>query len=178
MLSLRTTTSDRGDRGRLLHRPADPESTRGYADATSPALPLLQQAHQQRPRRARCLLKARSPGRSSEGPSGAVSQRSNSRCSQVWSRSFHPPASRQPTAETLPLLRQGSHGPRTVASGVTGPCVHAVSRGCFHAAPIARPGAATGVGDRINTHVRRSRRQARRSASALLWMAQGHSRRP
>jgi hypothetical protein len=56
----------------------------------------------------------------------------------------------------------------------------AVSRGCFIAAPVATPGAVTGVGDRINTHVRRSRRQPRRPAigwtSLVLWIAQQPSR--
>ena len=77
----------------------------------------------------------------------------------------------------LPLVDERGRETTVARIGVTGPCVLAVSRGCFHAAPIATPGAATGVGDRINTHVRRSRRQARRSASAwtslLLWIAQG-----
>jgi hypothetical protein len=58
----------------------------------------------------------------------------------------------------LPVAEQSSHETAVAAAGVTGPCVLAVSRGCFHAAPIATAHAATGVGDRINTHVRRSRR--------------------
>jgi hypothetical protein len=71
---------------------------------------------------------------------------------------------------------------RTAATGVTGPCVFAVSRGCFIAAPIATPGAVTGVDDRINTHFPASRRQPRRPAIGwtplVLWIAQKRSRRP
>ena len=65
---------------------------------------------------------------------------------------------------------------RIAASGVTGPCVLAVSRGCFIAAPIATSGAVTGVGDRINTHVPSSRRQPRWPAIGwtplVLWNTQ------
>ena len=60
--------------------------------------------------------------------------------------------------------------------GVTGPCVLAVSRGCFIAAPIATSGAVTGVGDRIDTHVPSSRRQPRWPAIGwtplVLWNTQ------
>jgi hypothetical protein len=51
-------------------------------------------------------------------------------------------------------------------SGVTGPRVFAVARGCCSVAPVAISGAVTGVRDRINIHVRTSRRQpaGRRSA--------------
>ena len=63
-----------------------------------------------------------------------------------------------------------------------GPCVFAVSRGCFIHAPIATPGAVTGVDDRINTHLPASRRQPRSPAigwtSLVLWIAQKRSRRP
>ena len=66
------------------------------------------------------------------------------------------------------------------ASSIAGSDANQVSRGCFYAAPIATRRAATGVDDRINTHVRRSRREPRRPTigwrSLVLWIA--HERVP
>ena len=79
-------------------------------------------------------------------------------------------------ATTLSPLARSGHGAGATAVGVTGPCVLAVPRGCFIAAPIATPGAVTGVGDRINTHVPSSRRQPRWPAIGwtplVLWNTQ------
>ena len=86
---------------------------------------------------------------------------------------------RLPPGAVLLLGHKSSHlriDQLTAASGVTGPCVLAVSRGCFIAAPIATSGAVTGVGDRINTHVPSSRRQPRWPAIGwtplVLWNTQ------
>ena len=83
-----------------------------------------------------------------------------------------PPPSESQTDEPDDTDRRPSGSHR----GVTGPCVLAVSRGCFIAAPIATSGAVTGVGDRINTHVPSSRRQPRWPAIGwtplVLWNTQ------
>jgi hypothetical protein len=97
----RTTTSDRAERGRLLHLPAGPESTRLDADATSPTVP-LQQAHQQRPRRATRLLRRARWAPSSGRPTGAVSHRSNGR-RPGSEPPLRPWVSPQPSAEALPV---------------------------------------------------------------------------
>jgi hypothetical protein len=82
----------------------------------------------------------------------------------------------------LPLPARSSHDAGVAAIGVTGPCALAVARGRFSVAPIAGLGAVTGVGDRINTHVRRSRRNhgGRRSAGRrwCCGLRKERSRRP
>jgi hypothetical protein len=82
----------------------------------------------------------------------------------------------------LPVAASSGSHAGVARVGVMGPCVLAVSCGCFIAAPIATPGVPTGVGHRINTDVRRSRRQPRRPAIGwtplVLWIAQKRSGRP
>jgi hypothetical protein len=81
-----------------------------------------------------------------------------------------------------PLLCSRTSRDRVVTpSGVTQPCVLAVWRGRFNAAPIAIPGAATEVGDGTKTHVRRSPPNPCRPAiwtSLVLRIAHERSRRP
>ena len=68
------------------------------------------------------------------------------------------PGVSRPTVKpaALPVAEQSSRAGAVTGVGVTGPCVLAVSRGCFIAAPIATSGAVTRVGDRINTYVLQS----------------------
>jgi hypothetical protein len=52
----------------------------------------------------------------------------------------------------LSLFAQSSHPTVVAPTGVTGPSVLAAARGCFIVAPVATPGAVTGVGDPDDTN--------------------------